>query len=160
MGKRVRLSCAVTVVCCVLVGSSVAASAAHPPIKPGQHFVGLVNGKNRHVVVHTACPGPSSGPTGPVAGGQVMSVVHVAKGHGNTGLFSHVYAWFVPITSGTTPTSLSFTTYNTKKSIPTSIKVACSGTGIVEFSSCPYLAPCAYGWTPSYVLVRFVNVAT
>ena len=36
---------------------------------------------------------------------------------------------------------------------------AFDGTGRVEFSSCPYLAPCAYGWVPDYVTVQFVNIA-
>ena len=30
---------------------------------------------------------------------------------------------------------------------------------MVEFSSCPYLAPCAFGWIPDYVNVQFVNIA-
>jgi hypothetical protein len=37
--------------------------------------------------------------------------------------------------------------------------VPCSGTGKVEFSSCPYLAPCAFGWVPAYVDVTFNNIA-
>jgi hypothetical protein len=37
--------------------------------------------------------------------------------------------------------------------------VPCGGTGQVEFSSCPYLAPCAYGWVPDYVNVRFIDIA-
>ena len=59
----------------------------------------------------------------------------------------------------TAPTQLKFTSYNAPKAIPTSIEVPCDGTGQVEFSSCPYLAPCAYGWIPAYVSVRFVNIA-
>jgi hypothetical protein len=45
------------------------------------------------------------------------------------------------------------------QSIPTSIQVPCGGSGQVEFSSCPYLAPCAYGWVAEYVTVSFVDIA-
>jgi hypothetical protein len=146
--------------CVIVLAASVGASAAGQPIKPGQHFVGLVNGSHRHVVVRAVCPGPvSSSSTGPVAGGQHMAVSHVAKGAGSTGVFSKVYAWFVPDVGAPAPTSISFNTYGTAKKIPTSIRVPCSGTGVVEFSSCPYLAPCAFGWVPYDVHVRFENIA-
>ncbi len=88
-----------------------------------------------------------------------MSVAHVADGGGYTGPFGGVYAWFVPTRAGARPTALHFRTYATPLSIPSSIRVACDGTGVVEFSSCPYLAPCAFGWVPTYVHVRFVNIA-
>jgi hypothetical protein len=70
-----------------------------------------------------------------------------------------VYAWFVPSAGGAAPQMLKFTQYGVAQSIPTSIQVPCDGSGQVEFSSCPYLAPCAAGWVPDYVSVRFVNIA-
>jgi len=136
-------------------------AGALQPIGPHQHFGGRVNGTRTSAVVHTVCAGPSAGRTGPVAGGQTLSVVRAPRGHGNTGLFSQIYAWFVPQSGATTaPTQLKFTSYNAPQTIPTSVKVPCDGTGKVEFSSCPYLAPCAYGWVPDYVTVQFVNIAT
>jgi hypothetical protein len=54
---------------------------------------------------------------------------------------------------------MKFRRYNAPQAIPTSVKVPCDSTGQVEFSSCPYLAPCAYGWVPDYVAVQFVNIA-
>lgn len=159
MSTLQRLFSVSVVLGCALVTSSLVASASSPPIRPGQHFVGLINGRHRHVTVHTVCPGPAATSSGPVAGGQTMAVAHVAKDNGDSGLFSAIYAWFVPAKASTTPTSLHFRTYATPISIPTSIHVACDGTGVVEFSSCPYLAPCAYGWIPYYVHVRFVNIA-
>jgi hypothetical protein len=142
-----------------LPGASIA--AAQEPIGPGQHFIGLVNGSNTNVQVFVVCPGPvGGGRTGPVAGGQTMAVARTANGKGYTGLFSQVYAWFVPATSGgAAPPALKFTEYGQPQSIPTSFRVPCSGKGRVEFSSCPYLAPCAAGWVPDYVSVRFVDIA-
>jgi hypothetical protein len=114
------------------------------------------------VVVYTVCAGPASaGRTGPVAGGQTISVVRTRRGHGYTGPFAQIYAWFVPQNTATTtaPAQLKFTSYNAPQAIPTSVQVPCDGSGQVEFSSCPYLAPCAYGWIPAYVAVQFVNIA-
>ena len=140
------------------VGSGVA--NAQQPIGPHQHFIGLVNGSNSGPVVYTMCPGPiRPGRTGPVAGGQTMSVAEVAHGRGYTGPFSQIYSWFVPASAANAPTMLKFTTYGTEQTIPTSVRVPCDGKGEVEFSSCPYLAPCASGWVPDLVSVRFVDIA-
>jgi hypothetical protein len=138
-----------------------APAGAQQPIGPNQHFSGLVNGTRTSAVVYTVCAGPASASrTGPVAGGQTMSVARVKRGHGYTGPFAQIYAWFAPQSSATTaPTQLKFVTYNAPQAIPTSVQVPCDGTGQVEFSSCPYLAPCAYGWVPNYVAVQFVNIA-
>lgn len=141
-------------------GVGTAVAAAREQIGPDQHFIGLVNGSNDDPVVYTACPGPSSlDRRGHVVGGQTMSVAKKAAGGGFTGPFSQVYAWFAPTKSGTTPRQLKFTRYGRLRAIPTSVRVPCEGTGTVVFSSCPYLAPCAYGWVPDEVDVRFVNIA-
>jgi hypothetical protein len=140
-----------------LLGS---AAEAQTPIGPGEHFIGLVNGSNDLPVVHTVCPGPWwPGRTGPVAGGQSMSVARVADGAGYTGLFNRIYAWFDPADPTTVPTQIKFRRYGTPRSIPTSIRVPCDGTGKVTFSSCPFGAPCAAGWVPDHVDVQFVNIA-
>jgi hypothetical protein len=153
----------------VALGLAVAVSAfgiasppasARQPIGPHQHFIGLVNGSNDDPIVYTVCPGPSlPDGTGPVAGGQTMAVARLRTGTGYTGPFSQVYAWFAPTKSGSTPRQLKFTTYGRPREIPTSVRVPCDGNGTVVFSSCPYLAPCAYGWIPDEVAVRFVNIA-
>ena len=135
-------------------------AAAQQVIGPHQHFIGLVNGSHNDPVVKTVCPGPATPRReGPVASGQTLSVAKVSSGIGNTGLFSQVFAWFVPSASSHPPTQLTFTHYGQPKAIPTSVQVPCAGQGRVEFSSCPYLAPCAAGWNPAYVKVRFVNIA-
>jgi hypothetical protein len=134
---------------------------AQQPIGPNQHFSGLVNGTTTSAVVYTVCAGPVwAGRTGPVASGQTMSLMRTKKGHGYTGPFPQIYAWFVPQSTTTTaPAQLKFTFYNAPQTIPTEVQVPCDGTGQVEFSSCPYLAPCAYGWVPDFVTVQFVNIA-
>jgi hypothetical protein len=141
------------------VASSTSASAGSP-IKAGEHFRGLVNGSHKTPAVQVVCPGPvGSSSTGPVAGKQTMTVVHVRKGQGFTGPFSSVFAWFAPVAGGAAPTQLHFTHYSSPQYIPTSIQVPCGGTGSVVFSSCPYLAPCAAGWVTDDVKVKFENIA-
>jgi hypothetical protein len=135
-------------------------AAASAPIKPNQHFFGLVNGSKNKPVVYTVCAGPIwEGRTGPVAGGQTMSVARSAKGEGYTGPFRQVYAWFAQDTSGTPPQTLTFTRYGVPQPIPPKVRVPCDGPGQAEFSSCPYLAPCAAGFVPDIVDVLFVNIA-
>jgi len=159
--RRVR---AVSVVCLILVGSASLPLAAQAspgaPIRAGEHFLGLVNGTNKSPVVKTFCPGPV-GPTstGRVAGKQTMSVVHVPKGHGYTGRFSSIYAWFKPASGAAAPTQLHFTRFSSPQPIPNSVRVPCCGAGAVVFSACPYLAPCAAGWVTDTVKVQFVDIA-
>src|SRR2546426_9311579 len=115
----------------------------------------LVNGSNVEPVVYTVCPGPIwPGRTGPVAGGQTMSVAHVANGPGYTGPQSQVYAWFDQDSSGTRPNMLKFTEYGAEQTIPTGVRVPCDGTGQAQFNPCPYLAPCVFGSSPGFVKVR------
>jgi hypothetical protein len=148
------------VVALALAGLNAPPANAGAQIRPHQHFIGLVNGTKRDSVVFTVCPDRiSPGETGPVAGGQKMAVERRAGGAGYTGPFAQIYSWFVPTATSSQPTMLEFTRYGVAQTIPTSIRVPCSGTGQVEFSSCPYLAPCAAGWVADYVKVRFENIA-
>jgi hypothetical protein len=154
---RVLAGVALSVVIAAATASAVAAGSA---IGPHQHFEGAVNGAREDATVTTVCPGPAGGNrTGPVASGQTWSVARAARGDGDTGPFSQVYAWFVPTTAGQPVVQVRFTHYGVSKPIPTKIDVPCEGTGTVEFSSCPYLAPCAAGWVPDYVTVHFVDIA-
>lgn len=155
---RMRLGVAVAgAFVSVLCTPSVSASTA---IGPHQHFVGRVNGQPSTAVVRTVCGGPETpGRLGAIAGRQTLSVVRDVSGSGYTGFFSQVYAWFVPNASFNGHHAATITAYRTRVAIPTSVRVPCSGTGRVQFSSCPYLAPCAAGWVSTYVRVRFVNIA-
>jgi hypothetical protein len=142
-----------------LVGAATAAGAQQA-IGPNQHFIGLVNGSNDMPTVLVVCPGPVvSNQSGRVAGGQTLSVAEVADGAGYTGPFDHIYAWLVPAPGGKAPKQMTFAKYGHAKRIPKSVRVPCDGTGTVEFSSCPYLAPCAFGWVADDVQVQFVNIA-
>ena len=144
-----------------VVGSlSVDTVFARPPVGAGQHFIGRVNGRRRNVVVQTVCPGPASpGRQGPLVAGQVFSAYKARRGPGATGLFTQIYAWFEPEPGSPAPVEATITTYRTKVPIPDDVRVPCNGTGRVEFSSCPHLAPCAFGWVPDFVDVQFVNIA-
>ena len=156
---RTIAAVSITIMALVIAGPPV---SAQPRIGSNQQFSGSVNGTRTSAVVYTVCAGPASaGRTGPVAGGQTLAVVRRRTGEGYTGPFSQIYAWFVPQSAGTTtaPAEVKFHSYKRRRPIPTSVQVPCDGTGMVEFSSCPYLAPCAYGWIPDYVDVRFVNIA-
>ncbi len=158
--RRARHLLAVALVLAAVLAGGATAAGATEPIRPNQHFVGLVNGRNVKPVVYTVCAGPIwPGRTGPVAGGQHLAVGHVASGAGYTGLFSQVYAWFAQDSSASRPRQVRFTSYGTQRAIPPGVRVPCDGTGTVEFSSCPYLAPCAFGWIPDHVQVTFVNLA-
>jgi hypothetical protein len=153
--------CRVSVVVAAALMAVAVASAAQAAvaIRPRQHFAGVVNGQLRNATVFTVCAGPATGAPGPVAGGQTLSVRHVRAGVGYTGSFSNIYAWFVRNATVNGPLAVKFTRYGTAVSIPSGVRVPCDGRGRVEFSSCPYLAPCAAGWVPTYVGVRFVNIA-
>jgi len=142
----------------LLMGAGVTSASAGEPIKPDQHFIGLVNGSNAVTVVHTVCPGPEQR-VGPVAANQNLGVARVSGGHGYTGPLSSLYAWFVPRVRKNGPLEVRFAEYGTHKAVPSGVRVPCAGTGRVEFSSCPYLAPCVTGWVPTYVRVHFVNIA-
>jgi len=143
-----------------LLGGSSGVASARPPIQPDQHFVGLVNGHHVMPVIYTVCGGPSTpGRTGPILRGQKVSVRPVLSGGGFTGLFSGVHVWIDQDVSAGGPQQLTLSTYGAKRNIPATVRVPCDGVGQVEFSSCPRLAPCAFGWVPDVVTVQFVNVA-
>ena len=159
MKTGTRWLAALSVLVLGMTGLGGGVAHATQPIRPHQHFIGLVNGRSSQAVVHTFCAGGIfPGETGPVTGGQTMSVERAANAAGDTGLFSQIYAWFVPTSNSGSPTMLKFTTYGTEP-IPTTIRVPCYGSGKVEFSSCPYLAPCAAGWVPYFVDVTFEDIA-
>jgi hypothetical protein len=149
-----------TLIATTLAGS-IPAAGAQTRVGPHQHFIGLVNGSHNLPVVYTVCPGPVwPARTGPVAGGQTLDVAEAASGHGYTGPFSQIFAWVVPPPKSTTrPPEQTFTTYGKAEPFPAGVRVPCGGTGQVEFSSCPYLAPCAAGWVPDLVKVQFQNIA-
>ena len=160
MGRVIRTTVFGALLTVAALGMNITTAGAQEPIQPNQHFIGLVNGSNAApVVVYTVCPGPAVGQPGLVAGGQTLSVARVASGYGYTGPFSQVYAWFNQDSGGPRPNMVKFTEYGVSQPIPSAVRVPCGGTGQVTFSPCPYLAPCAAGFTPDEVTVKFVNIA-
>jgi hypothetical protein len=161
-GVVMRLSMRAAGLVIAAIGLTVAATSTAQgatPIRAHQHFRGVVNGKTADAFIRIACPGPAE-QTGAILSGQTLAVTHVRAGGGFTGPFSQVYAWIVPAAGSTArPVQVEFKNYNITMPMPAGITVPCDGSAQVEFSSCPYLAPCAFGWTPEYVTVRFVNVA-
>ena len=156
---RLRAALISTAMTLAVVGWGFGGVASAASIKPGQHFAGVVNGRRSNAIIKVVCAGPiSPGETGPVVGGQAVSVAKAANGRGYTGLFSQVYFWVNPPPAAR-PTTLTFTRYGSPQTIPTTIRVPCGGTGQVTFSSCPYLAPCAAGWVPESINVTFENLA-
>lgn len=150
---------AAAIIACV--GASGGVALAQTPIKPKQHFAGIVNGQEGSAVVYTVCPGPITAHRfGRLAGGQTMAVAQTASGPGYTGPLSQVYSWFQPLPAGAaSPVTLTFTQYGVPQNIPAPVRVPCDGTGQAVFSSCPYHAPCTFGWVPDPVTVKFENIA-
>ena len=142
----------------VIVGIAMPASATGSPIGPNQHYLGYVNHKHVGAVVYVICPGPANPPgrTGPPAGNQPVSVVRVMSGGGYTGSFAHaVWAEF----NKNTTTVVAFTSYYTPKSIPTKLRLPCSGKGTVTFTTCFGTLPCAANAKDDVVPVTFLNIA-
>ena len=143
----------------VALGASIPAQAATttPPIGPNQHFVGLVNGKHVGAVIYVICPGPAGGDrTGPPAGNQTVKVVRVASGGGYTGPSANrIWAEF----NKDAIHVVGFTTYNTARAIPTSLRLPCSGKGTVTFTTCFGTVPCAANARNDVVPITFENLA-
>jgi hypothetical protein len=99
-------------------------------IRPGQHFVGLVNGAHDNAVVYVACAGPivPDRRTHPLRG-QTMSVAHVRAGGGSTGSTgTRIVARFLDDKS----VAVKFRSYGLQQELPTSILVPCEGKGVVR----------------------------
>src|SRR5204863_4703366 len=110
----------VTVVMVVTLGTAIPVRATTPPIRPNQHYVGLVNAKHVGAVIYVVCPGPAGGDrTGPPAGNQHVKVARVASGGGYTGSSAHeIWAQFDKDSFHV----VGFTTYNTAHAIPTGLQ--------------------------------------
>jgi hypothetical protein len=150
----------------VVVIATVATPAAATPIRPNQHYIGLVNAKHTNAVIYVVCPGPATGQTGPPAGGQTVAVRKVLSGGGYTGSSAHfggraragrreIWAQF----GSDQANAVGFTAYNVTKPIPTALRLPCQGTGTVTFTTCFGTVPCAANSKPDTVTVTFENLA-
>jgi hypothetical protein len=154
--RTIRTLTALLVTVTIVLVSVSAAGAAGKPIRPHQHYLGLVNGQHSNAIIYVACAGPSyEGRTGPPVGNQTVSVIRVKSGGGDTGSFAHaIWAQFTDNFN-----VVGFTTYNTPAPIPSSLQLPCDGTGIVTFTTCFGTLPCAADAKDDVVPVTFVNIA-
>jgi hypothetical protein len=144
----------VTVV--VVIATVATPAAATTPIRPNQHYIGLVNAEHTGAVIYVVCPGPAAGQTGPPAGGQTVAVRKVHSGGGYTGSSAReIWAQFGKDQFHV----VGFTAYNVDKPIPTSLQLPCQGTGTVTFTTCFGTLPCAANSKPDTVTVTFENIA-
>ena len=154
-----RLVFAVTIVAVLVCGVAVVgtSAAASSKIGPNQHYVGLVNAKHSGAVIRVACPGPAGDHrTGAPLRGQTVNVKRVSSRDGDTGSAAHeIWAQF----GRDTVHVVAFMSYNTPKPIPTSLRLPCSGTGTVAFTTCFGTMPCAANAKADVVKVSFANVA-
>jgi hypothetical protein len=141
----------------VLVIATVATpAAATTPIRPNQHYIGLVNAEHTGAVIYVVCPGPASGQTGPPAGGQTVAVRKVLSGGGYTGSFAReIWAQF----GNDQVNVVGFTAYDVAKPIPTALRFPCQGAETVTFTTCFGTVPCAANSKPDTVTVTFENIA-
>jgi hypothetical protein len=118
----------------LLVGAFTRLATAGFPIRPHQHFGGLVNGRRANAVVRMACFGPiRPGQTGHPMAGQALSVIEGPYGGFTGSLGNTVVARFREDPS----ISTTFTHYNAPEPIPTSLNLPCAGSGLVVFSPEP-----------------------
>lgn len=137
--------------------TSTSAAGAATPIRPHQHYIGLINRRHVNATIYVVCPGPATlNRTGPPAGNQTVSVVRVLTGSGDTGSLGHtIWAEF----NGDLTHVAHFTHYNTPASIPTSLQLPCQGTGTVTFTTCFGTLPCTVDARDDVVPVSFINIA-
>jgi len=156
--RRIVFAVALVVVVSVVVGFFTASAAAPTSrIGPHQHYVGFVNGKHAKAVIRVVCPGPAGGNrTGPPTGKQTLKVRRAPSGGGNTGSIAHeVWAQFGKDALHV----VGFTSYDTPKLVPTALRLPCSGTGTVRFTTCFGTLPCASSARDDVVGVTFENIA-
>jgi hypothetical protein len=124
---------------------AVPAVAQASPIGPRQYYLGEVFGitsSTRPDVIAVTCAGPVA--TGHPAPGQSVAVHQifppVASTFGYTGLFGTQVGADLSWSQGTITVVThiaTFTSYDVKLPIPTSITVPCSGPGVMTFSPSP-----------------------
>jgi hypothetical protein len=158
MRRAIRVLGVMFAVIVVMMALGAPSGATGQSIGPNQHYIGVVNGKHTGAVIYVICPGPANPPgrTGPPAGNQPVSVARVSSGGGYTGSIARgIWAEF----NNNTTNVVRFATYNTPKPIPTNLRLPCSGTGAVTFTTCFGTLPCGAKARDDVVPVTFENLA-
>jgi len=148
----------VTVAAVVAVGlSGMPAAANGLAIGPNEHYFGFVNGKHSQAFIHVVCRGTAGASrTGPPTALQSVSVQHLRSDGGDTGSVAHeIWAEF----ANDRLHVVGFTHYGPSKTIPTTLRLPCQGTGTVRFTTCFGTHPCAATARDNIVNVTFVNIA-
>ncbi|HEY1920268.1 MAG TPA: hypothetical protein VGH27_32255 [Streptosporangiaceae bacterium] len=132
------------------------------PITPNQLFSGYVNSSNAGpVTIKVACAVGAA--TGRPVGQQPVEVEpgpvsSPAQDHGNTGAKGiSIVATLLTSTAGTSSSGhiATFASFYVTNSIPTTLKVPCSGSGIVTFTP----KPKGTGAVTARLKVTFANIA-
>jgi hypothetical protein len=134
-------------------------ASARTAIAPGQHFVGLVNKHTTNVVIVMACPTPDPNGTGHPLGGQTIAVeppssTATTTGYTGTHGRSITASFVLPVPTSTASAGLRFTHYGSQ-TLPTSLVLPCSGSGLVVFTP----EPTSKTAHSTSVTVTFGNVA-
>jgi hypothetical protein len=145
MSRKLRtlLPVAAAFVTVALTGSAaLAAPVGDPaPIGPNQFFIALVNGKTANAVITVVCPfPPTPGELGSPLSGQYVEVEPEAAGtagpFGFTGSAANsISAVFSPASA--TNEAVVIHDYFVHVPIPTTLKLPCSGSGVVAFDPIP-----------------------
>jgi len=168
MFRRLFVGTVALLAASVLVVAAANAAAVVPPqgdVGPHQVFGGLVNGQSgigTPATIRMACFGAvHPGETGHPMSGQTVEVFRpeAILGHfGYTGSSAtHIVAFFGPlppnpVAAPPTASTVTFTRYDVKKPIPTSLRLPCDGTGSVTFVPLPQSPPSSHDAT---VQVRY-----
>jgi hypothetical protein len=132
-----------------------AGRASSARVRPGQSFVGLVNGSDKSPKVSVVCPGPAGGARrGPPVSKQTLAIAPspALSGPGFTGSAAQrVVAVFAADPS----VRVRLRAYHHPKPIPTRLRLPCEGTGVVRFVPHPKSSSAHR----DRVVVNFVNIA-
>jgi hypothetical protein len=143
------------VACLGLAAVTGAATANAGTVGANQSFRGVVNGAAQDPAVDVVCPGPAAGDrTGPPAGSQSLSVA-VSPALSGPGFTGSKADRIVAVFADDPSTRVRFHAYDHPKAIPTSLRLPCSGTGVVRFVP----RPRSSGAQADLVSVQYVNIA-
>jgi hypothetical protein len=124
----------------VVPGAVAGASSASGAVRPGQTFVGLVDGTSTVPSVVVVCPEAIQvGEKGHPAAGQTIEVRAVAAttaASGATGTRGQAIVARFGTTGAVSGPSVTFTRYGSQP-LPTTLLLPCLGSGTVEFSARP-----------------------
>lgn len=111
-----------------------AGSGTSSAVGPDRSFVGVVNGSSDKPTINVVCPGPAGGTAarGAPASGQSVAV-RVSPALSGPGFTGSTATRIVAVFNDDRSMTVTFRHYDHPKSIPTSLRLPCGGTGVVRF---------------------------